>query len=56
MKTLAFDISSKNTGWTFLDVEDGELINHEYSSIIPCMTMNNCQKIYFFGNEINKII
>jgi len=60
MKILAFDISSSNTGWAFLELKKlkvGYTISkHEYGNIQPSMTMEQCQKIYFFGNRIKELL
>jgi len=60
MKALAFDISTNNTGWSYIDLSktnDGYRIDSfEYGNIQPSMTMDACQKIYFFGNRMKELI
>lgn len=52
MKTLAFDISSSITGWSVID--NGKLT--DYGVIQPLKTMSITQRLYTFGNEIEKVI
>ena len=60
MKTLAFDISTNNTGWSYLNVKKLKIgysiIEHEHGNIAPSMTMTPCMKIYFFGNRIKELL
>jgi len=52
MKVLGLDTSSNSTGWAL--VEDNKLL--EYGLIKPEGAMETLQRLYFFGNEIKKII
>ena len=52
MKTLAFDISSSITGWNVID--NDKLV--DYGVIQPLKTMSITQRLYTFGNELEKTI
>lgn len=52
MTILGLDISSSSTGWSLL--EDDKLL--DYGLVKPEGVMNTTQRLYFFGNEIKKII
>lgn len=60
LKTLAFDVSANNTGWSYIDLSKKKLgyviSKFEYGNIQPSMTMDACQKLYFFGNRIKEVI
>lgn len=60
MKLLAFDISTSNTGWAFLNLTKFKIgytiQSYEYGNIQPSMTMDQCQKLYFFGNRIKELL
>jgi len=56
MKSLAFDISSANTGWSFIDQTKGIIANFQFGNIQPAVAMDSFQKLYFFANEIHKVI
>jgi Holliday junction resolvasome RuvABC endonuclease subunit len=57
LKTLAFDISSNNTGWSTLELnEDKSISKFEYGNIQPSPSMSVFQRLYYFGNEVNKLI
>jgi Holliday junction resolvasome RuvABC endonuclease subunit len=60
MKTLAFDISTNNTGWSYLNIKKLKMgysiVEHEYGNITPSMTMTPCMKIYFFGNRVKELL
>ena len=52
---LGIDISSSSTGWALLDNEK-DVILKEYGLIKPTGGMSVSQRLYFFGNEIKKVI
>jgi len=52
MLVLGLDISSNSTGWGL--IEDDKLL--EYGLIKPEGSMETIQRLYFFGNEIKKVI
>jgi crossover junction endodeoxyribonuclease RuvC len=56
MNFLGLDISSSSTGWNIVEVDNGnkKLIN--YGLISPIGNMGVTQRLYFFGNELRKII
>jgi len=60
MKTLAFDVSANNTGWSYLEFQKKKIgyaiLKFEYGNIQPSMTMKACQKLYFFGNRIKEVV
>lgn len=56
MRSLAFDISSSNTGWSLFDVQDNKIGHFEYGNIAPVATVNIFQKLFFFGKEIERVI
>lgn len=55
MKILSFDVSSASSGWALLETLP-ELKIVEYGLIQPTGNMDVDQRLYFFGNEIEKII
>jgi len=52
MKTLTFDTSSSITGWSV--IEDDKLV--DYGVIQPLEKMSIAQRLYSFGNEIEKVL
>lgn len=56
MKILGLDISSTSTGWCIVVKEDGKLSLPEYGLVKPEGAMSSLQRLYFFGNELSKII
>jgi crossover junction endodeoxyribonuclease RuvC len=52
---MGLDISSSNTGWCIVDVEK-EMKLVEYGLISPVGNMGVTQRLYFFGNELKKLI
>lgn len=56
MKILSFDISSSSTGWALLDSNDNETKLIDYGLVKPDSSMSIFQKLYFFGNEIKRLI
>lgn len=56
MRFLGLDISSTSTGWCVVDVNDSTKALVEYGLICPVGGMGVTQRLYFFGNELKKII
>jgi Holliday junction resolvasome RuvABC endonuclease subunit len=57
MRFLGLDISSTSTGWSVVDVDDTHIKKLvEYGLICPVGGMGVTQRLYFFGNELKKII
>jgi Holliday junction resolvasome RuvABC endonuclease subunit len=52
---LGIDISSSSTGWALLE-NDKDVVLKEYNLIKPAGSMSVSQRLYFFGNEIKKVI
>ena len=56
MRFLGLDISSSSTGWSIVDVDNGSKKLVEYGLISPMGNMGVTQRLYFFGNELKKLI
>lgn len=64
MKFLGFDISSSCTGWALIEAFEGPETEKkyfekrlvEYGQIKPDPKMGTTQRLYYFGNEIKKVI
>ena len=54
MKILGLDISSNSTGWGIIETDPLKLL--EYGLVKSDGSMGVTQRLYFFGNEIKKII
>ena len=54
MRIMGIDISSRNTGWCVIDVEEKKLI--DYGTIHPSTKMSMCQKLVLFDVELDKLI
>lgn len=52
MKIMGIDISSKSTGWG--TIQDNKLL--EFGKINPTGTMTSAQKLFYFHNELERII
>ena len=53
---LGLDISSSSTGWNIVEVRGKSQHLVEYGLISPVGSMGVTQRLYFFGNELNKLI
>jgi crossover junction endodeoxyribonuclease RuvC len=57
MRIMGVDISSRNTGWCVVDVDELNKIKLvDYGAIHPSTKMTMCQKITLFDFELDKII
>lgn len=55
-KFLGLDISSSSTGWNIVEICNKALRLVDYGLINPVGSMGVTQRLYFFGNELKKII
>jgi len=56
MKILGLDISSSNTGWSIVEVDNSNNKLVDYGIISPVGNMGVTQRLYFFGNELKKVV
>jgi crossover junction endodeoxyribonuclease RuvC len=60
MRVLGLDVSSSSTGWSIVErsVKENEVVLklREFGLIKPDGNMGVTQRLYFFGNELSKVI
>lgn len=56
MKFLGLDVSSSSTGWNVVEADKDSKKLVDYGLISPVGNMGVTQRLYFFGNELKKLI